>query len=272
MVPFVAAGLLARFWPAVRHLAQSGWGRLLQAWHSRRATGDTGDTTLWKLWGFALCAPDQIARIAHRGLTPSGFDPKCCMTVAYSPFRIADWSADFVGAYSHQQQQQQQRGSQQRGAWGGKDRESFEEFIKDPFGWVERELRRQQQRAQQQRQQTSRGGEQQWYEEGDQYYEQQRRQQQRQQQQWQRERWQPRGAGLGGDPLGYYSRLGVKTNCSKEELSEAFRGLALKYHPDRYSGDKEKADATKRFQEITEAYQVLRDPSRRTQYDTTGRA
>jgi hypothetical protein len=47
-VPFIASGLLARFWPAVRHLWQVMSGRIQQAWHSRRAGGETGEGGLQK--------------------------------------------------------------------------------------------------------------------------------------------------------------------------------------------------------------------------------
>eukprot|EP00775_Hariotina_reticulata_P011546 gene11546-11689_t len=53
-----------------------------------------------------------------------------------------------------------------------------------------------------------------------------------------------------------------------QEVQAAFRGLALQHHPDRYSTAEDKARATKRFQGITEAYQVLRDPKKRQQYDS----
>ncbi|KAI8466101.1 MAG: hypothetical protein J3K34DRAFT_524776 [Monoraphidium minutum] len=214
-VPFIASGLLARFWPAVRHLLQSLTGRLQQAWHTRGSKGET------------------------------------------------DWTADFVGAYSRQQQQgqqqqqqqQQQRGSPPGGEGGspGSFQEFMRDFGRDPWAWMEREARRQAERGAGQQQ-----WQQQWQEQqqrhgpGQQYgnaYEQRRRQQQQQQQR--------RGAampGVGGgpDPLGLYARLGVKPGASREEISSAFRGLAL--------------------QALTEAYQVLRDPARRQQYDATGRA
>lgn len=59
----------------------------------------------------------------------------------------------------------------------------------------------------------------------------------------------------------YYQILGVKFESSREEIKKAFRQLALKYHPDRINGTKEK------FQEISEAYEILRDPEKRSLYD-----
>lgn len=66
----------------------------------------------------------------------------------------------------------------------------------------------------------------------------------------------------------YYEILGVKKGASNAELKKAYRDLAKKYHPDKHKGDK---DAEARFKEISEAYAVLSDPEKRTQYDQLGR-
>lgn len=58
------------------------------------------------------------------------------------------------------------------------------------------------------------------------------------------------------DPRGYYKTLGVPPSATGSEISEAFRGLALKHHPDRYTGEADKKAATARFQDITAAYHV----------------
>lgn len=66
----------------------------------------------------------------------------------------------------------------------------------------------------------------------------------------------------------YYQILGVPRNASDDEIKKAFRKLAMKYHPDRNRG-KEKW-ANEKFKEINEAYGVLGDPGKRSQYDQFG--
>ena len=65
----------------------------------------------------------------------------------------------------------------------------------------------------------------------------------------------------------YYAILGVSRDATLEEIKKAYRGLALKYHPDRNPGDKE---AEEKFKEISEAYAVLSDPEKRRAYDAYG--
>jgi molecular chaperone DnaJ len=64
----------------------------------------------------------------------------------------------------------------------------------------------------------------------------------------------------------YYEVLGVKRNAPLSEIKDAFRALALKYHPDRNKSP----DAEERFKEIAEAYAVLSDPKKRAEYDARG--
>lgn len=63
----------------------------------------------------------------------------------------------------------------------------------------------------------------------------------------------------------YYKILDVNKTASKEEVKKAYRKLAHKYHPDKSNGDENK------FKEINEAYYVLGDEKRRSEYDRYGR-
>ncbi|WP_337872805.1 J domain-containing protein [Ignavibacterium sp.] len=65
----------------------------------------------------------------------------------------------------------------------------------------------------------------------------------------------------------YYKILSVDKNATQEEIKRAYRKLAMKYHPDRNTGDK---SAEEKFKEITEANEVLSDPEKRKKYDTLG--
>jgi molecular chaperone DnaJ len=67
----------------------------------------------------------------------------------------------------------------------------------------------------------------------------------------------------------YYEVLGVERNATDNEISRAYRKLAIKYHPDSNPNDEE---ATKRFKEIAEAYEVLSDAQKRHAYDRHGHA
>ncbi len=65
----------------------------------------------------------------------------------------------------------------------------------------------------------------------------------------------------------YYEVLGVSRTSDEEEIKKAYRKLAMKYHPDRNSGD---AEAEEKFKEASEAYEVLRDDEKRQIYDRYG--
>ncbi len=65
----------------------------------------------------------------------------------------------------------------------------------------------------------------------------------------------------------YYRILGVSKTASSGDIKKAYRKLAMKYHPDKTSGDKA---AENKFKEINEAYAVLSDTQKRQQYDTYG--
>tara|TARA_A100001037_G_C15153961_1_gene642147 strand:- start:65 stop:1192 length:1128 start_codon:yes stop_codon:yes gene_type:complete len=69
-------------------------------------------------------------------------------------------------------------------------------------------------------------------------------------------------------PEDYYKVLGVSKNDSQEDIRKAFRKKAMEYHPDRNKS----SDAPEKFKEINEAYQVLSDSQKRSQYDRFGHA
>lgn len=64
----------------------------------------------------------------------------------------------------------------------------------------------------------------------------------------------------------YYEILGVPRDADSKAIKDAFRRLALKYHPDRNKSP----DAEERFKAIAEAYAVLSDPQKRAEYDARG--
>ena len=64
----------------------------------------------------------------------------------------------------------------------------------------------------------------------------------------------------------YYEVLGLARTCSDDDIKKAYRRLALQYHPDRNNAP----EATERFKEATEAYQVLSDSEKRNLYDRYG--
>lgn len=66
----------------------------------------------------------------------------------------------------------------------------------------------------------------------------------------------------------YYEVLGVSKTASKDEIKKAYRRLAKKYHPDVST----EPDATEKFKEVQEAYEVLSDDTKRAQYDQFGHA
>jgi len=67
----------------------------------------------------------------------------------------------------------------------------------------------------------------------------------------------------------YYEILGVPKSAEEREIKKAYKRLAMKYHPDRNSGDK---DAEEKFREVKEAYEILTDDQKRAAYDQYGHA
>ncbi len=70
----------------------------------------------------------------------------------------------------------------------------------------------------------------------------------------------------------YYEVLGLDKNASADDIKQAYRKAALKWHPDRHVDDSEaqKKEAEEKFKEASEAYSVLSDPEKKSRYDQFG--
>ena len=67
----------------------------------------------------------------------------------------------------------------------------------------------------------------------------------------------------------YYEVLGVEKGATGAEIKKAFRRIAMKFHPDRNSDDK---NSDEKFKEAQEAYEVLGDEEKKSAYDRFGHA
>ncbi len=67
--------------------------------------------------------------------------------------------------------------------------------------------------------------------------------------------------------MNYYDILGVSRNATTEEITIAFKKLVRDLHPDRFSTEEEKREAEQKFKEITRAFNILKDPEKRREYD-----
>ena len=65
----------------------------------------------------------------------------------------------------------------------------------------------------------------------------------------------------------FYEILGVSKSASADEIKKAYRKVAMQFHPDRNPGDK---SAEEKFKEAAEAYEILSDPDKKSQYDRFG--
>ena len=66
----------------------------------------------------------------------------------------------------------------------------------------------------------------------------------------------------------YYEVLGVNKDASENEIRRAYKKLAVKWHPDKHPDNKKEAE--EKFKEISEAYSVLSDPKKKSEYDNGG--
>ena len=62
----------------------------------------------------------------------------------------------------------------------------------------------------------------------------------------------------------FYSILGVSNDAKELDIKKAYRKLSYEYHPDKNGGNKEKEEI---YKKINEAYDILKDPTKRKQYD-----
>lgn len=69
--------------------------------------------------------------------------------------------------------------------------------------------------------------------------------------------------------MDYYNILGINKNASDEEVKKAYRKLAIKWHPDKNPDNQKEAE--NKFKEISEAYEVLKDKTKRNTYDRFGK-
>lgn len=69
-----------------------------------------------------------------------------------------------------------------------------------------------------------------------------------------------------------YEILGVDSNATQDDIKKAYKKLAIKYHPDKWAGhpENERKQAEETFKDITGAYEILKDPDKRMQYDRFG--
>lgn len=294
--PFVASGLAARIWPAARTLADRGGERAAEA---AAGLAGAGADAAKGLYG-------RLSELAERWLGvrlpfSSESASASSSSTSSSSSSSASFDAEYVRAYEQAETSRSRRAAEEearraraghdygyggpRGragagdeaAGGGNDAESDDPFsftaedlaeaVRNPFAWAERkaaEMARRHARRRAREQARREGYERRYGGAG----EQQQRQQYRQQQQQSSSR--PPPGSTARDPLAYYHVLGVSPDATTAEIQAAFRGRAMRDHPDRLgpgATEAERAAATGRFQRLSAAYHCLRDPRRRRDYD-----
>src|SRR3972149_6814447 len=80
----------------------------------------------------------------------------------------------------------------------------------------------------------------------------------------------PNRSNVSNQKRDYYEVLGVSRSATPEEIKKAYRKIAMQWHPDK-NPDK-KHEAEEKFKEAAEAYSMLSDPQKRSQYDRFGHA
>jgi len=68
-----------------------------------------------------------------------------------------------------------------------------------------------------------------------------------------------------------YSRMGLQTDATTQQIREAFQAAAKKYHPDVAGGQEDDEEKMELFAKILEAFRILKDPKQRKRYDETGK-
>ncbi|QIX00502.1 hypothetical protein AMS68_006019 [Peltaster fructicola] len=75
---------------------------------------------------------------------------------------------------------------------------------------------------------------------------------------------------MAAPPVDYYAALEIDSKASQQQIRDAYKKAALRYHPDRVPADSpERSSRTKKFQQVNDAYYTLSDQSRRRDYDLT---
>jgi hypothetical protein len=293
VLPFIGSGLAARVWPAARTLADRGGERAADA---AAGLAGAGAQAAKGLFG-------RVADAAERFLglrLPSFFGGRGgdggggASYSSSSSSSSSTFDAEYVRAYEQaetfrsrraaEEERRRARAGQDYGggaAYGGQQgdddepftftSDDFAEAVRNPFAWAERKAaemarrqarrraREQARRDQYERRYGGGGGG------GGQRY-------QQQQQQQRASSPPPPGSGP-RDPQGFYHLLGVSPDATTAEIQAAFRGRAMRDHPDRVpqgAPESERQEATRRFQRLSAAYNCLRDPRRRRDYDAGG--